>query len=1021
MDLNRRGFFKVVGGTALGAASLASVGAVASSRGQREALRIAYSKEVQTICTFCGVGCGIICHVRDGIMVNAEGDPGHPVNEGTLCSKGASTFNLAYLFDRRGQQKPNPNRLTKPLYRPKGATEYREVTWDWAFTEIAKRIKDTRDRTFQPTATVEGKPVTVNRTEAITWLGSAFCTGEENYLFQKIARSIGMISVEHCARLCHSSTVAGLAATFGRGVMTNHWVDFQNADVFINIGGNTAECHPISMRWIEKAREKKGAKLIAVDPRLSRTAAVADVYVQIRPGTNLVYLCGLIHHILDNDRCHKEYVVHYTNASHLIHPDFGFDEETGLFSGAFDDPVRNCTSYDQSTWTYQRDEEGKIRKDPTLQDPNCVFQLMKKHYRNYTIENVSSMTGADPVALRESYDLFSSTGAPGKAGSLLYAMGMTQFTHGAQNTRSCGVVQLLLGNLGIAGGGVNAQRGQANVQGACDTGVLYHILPGYIPPPNQNVSPTLAAYNATTPPSGWWIHRPKYIVSLLKAFYGENATTDNEFGYQWLPKLDGLDQSHIPMFKAMSEGKVEGLICWADNPMVSGPSALHERQAMAKLKWLVSVDLFETETAAFWKGPTMKPAEIDTEVFVLPGASGYEREGTKTNSGRWVQWTYKAQDPPGMAKSDLWIVNEMFKKLRSLYAAQGGTVPEPITKMAWDYDGADGQVDIVKVCSEINGYNVADGSLVPGFGALKDDGSTVCGSWIYSGYYNDLEAPPTKRRVREKEGIGAHKDWSFSWPANRRIVYNRGSADPSGRPYNPELPVIWWDTVQNRWTGNDVPDIPGTWDLQKSTENPFIMLPEGVGRLFCLNALRDAPLPTHFEPADSPVQHLLYPKAPFNPASQRFYEDHLVETDEERARYPYMITTFRLVEHYQSGAVTRNLPWLNELMPGLFIEISTELAADLGIQNGEKVFVESKRLYQDGKQGGIEAVACVTNRIPPVTIQGKRRHIVAMPYHWGYMGMSKGAVANELSPSVGDPNTAIPEYKAFLCNVRKIG
>ena len=810
--------------------------------------------------------------------------------------------------------------------------------------------------------------------------------------------------------------------------MTNHWIDYRHTDVFMNIGGNTAENHPISMKWIEKARETKGAKLIVVDPRMTRTAAVADLYVRIRPGTNIAYLGGLMNYILQNELYHKEYVEHYTNASFLIDEGFGFNEAFGLFSGAEDDPVRSAQKYNRQSWQYQKDKDGNILKDPTLQDPRCVMQLMKEHYRRYTMENVSKITGASPESLQQSYALFSTTGQPGKAGSILYAMGITQFTHGAQNVRAVAMVQLLLGNMGIAGGGVNAQRGQSNVQGSTDMAILYHIIPGYMRTPQQAAHATLADYNRVeTPPTGWWANKPKYMVSLLKAFYGDNATPANEFGYQWLPKLDGLDHSHIAMYRDMGRGKVEGLICWADNPAVSGPSASAKRSYQKNLKWLVSVDLFENETASFWEAPGMNPAEIDTEVFILPAAAGYEREGSKANSGRWIQWAWKCQDPPGEAKSDLWIVNELFKRLQKLYETKGGLVPEQISKMFWDYDGPNGEIDIVKVCKDVNGYRVSDGSLVTNFVGLQADGSTACGNWLYSGYYNNHDNPATKRRVRETEGIGSNLGWSFAWPLNRRIVYNRASCDPEGKPWNPDAPVIWWSEAQQRWVGNDIPDIPGTWTLKQSTENPFIMLPEGRGRLFAAHIgypfleVGDGPFPTHYEPAESLVPNLLYPQATYNPVSQRFYEDHTVETDAERARYPYIMTTCRVVEHYQSGIVTRNIPWLNELMPEIFVELSEELAADLGIRNGDWVLLESKRLYRDGKQGNIKVKACVTNRIQPMMINGEKKHVVALPWHWGYKGLSTGAIANDLSPSVGDANTTIPESKAFLCNVRRAG
>jgi len=815
--------------------------------------------------------------------------------------------------------------------------------------------------------------------------------------------------------------------------MTNHWNDYQHSDVIMAIGSNTAENHPISMKWIGRARGRKGAKLICVDPRYCRTAAVSDLYVPIRPGTNIAYLGGLINYILQNERYHKEYVEHYTNASFLINEKFSLDKATGVFTGIEDDPVRNCKRYDRTgkvrqypdDWQYQTDEKGNILKDPTLKSPRCSFQLLKKHYAEYTIDNVSSIIGAPTDVLEESYRLYSSTGQAGKAGNILYAMGITQFTHGAQNTRAIAIVQLLLGNMGICGGGVNAQRGQSNVQGATDMAMLYHIIPGYNPTPDERFHATLSEYLAdTTPAKNWWSNRPKYIVSLLKAFYGDNASAANEFGYQWLPKLDGLDHSHIPAYKYMRDGEVEGLICVADNPLVGGSSSRAKLDYQKNLKWLVSIDVVENETASFWKGPGMNAADIDTEVFILPAAFSYEREGEKANSGRWIQWMWKCQDPPGNAKSDLWIVNEMFKKLQELYRAEGGAVPEQITMMNWDYDGPNGEIDIVKVCREINGYRVNDGTLVTNFVGLQDDGSTACGNWLYSGYYNNLENPATKKRIREREGLGFHKDWSFAWPLNRRIVYNRASCDPQGKPWNPDAPVIWWDEVQGRWVGNDVPDIPGAWSFEYATENPFIMLPEGVGRLFSIGyqgvgALIDGPFPTHYEPADSPVPNLLYPQATYNPVSQRFYEDHTVETDEERRRYPHIATTYRLVEHYQSGSVTRNQPWLVEMMPEMFVEISEEHAQELGVNNGDMLIVESKRLYKGGQQGYIEAKACVTRRIRPLRINGELKHVVGMPFHWGFMGMSKGASANDLTPSVGDPNTTIPEYKAFLCNVRR--
>lgn len=793
--------------------------------------------------------------------------------------------------------------------------------------------------------------------------------------------------------------------------MTNHWIDYQHSDVIMNIGGNTAENHPISMKWIEKARQTKGAKLMVVDPRFTRTAAVADLFVPIRPGTNIAFLGWLINYVLENKRYHEEYVRHYTNATYLVNPDFGFDPETGLFTGIEDDPGRNAKKYNRDSWQYQKDSEGNVLKDPDMENPHCVLQILKRFYQSYDLATVSKVTGCPEKVLVEAAEMYSSTGQPGKAGNILYAMGITQFTHGSQNVRATALLQLLLGNIGIPGGGVNAQRGQSNVQGSTDMAILYHIIPGYIGAPKAALHPTLADYNQKeTPASGYWANKPKFLASMLTAFY---PGIDLEQAYHYLPKLDSRDHSHIGMYKYMGQGEVEGMICWADNPAVTGPSAAAKRNYQSALKWIVSVDIFENETAAFWKAPGMNPAEIDTEVFLLPASSAYEKEGTIANSGRWIQWRYQAQKPPGEARTDLWIADKMFKAIQEEYRNNPGPYPDPIVKMNWDYGE---EADPNLVAMEINGYNISDGSLVGNFTQLKDDGSTACGNWVYSGYYNSKANPACKSRIRENEGLGLHPQWAFAWPLNRRIVYNRCASDPSGKPWNPGLPLIWWE--DGEWKRNDVPDFgwksPDGEQIppEVSAEKPFIMLPEGQGRLFAAGtAMADGPLPVHLEPAESPVPNLLHPKATFNPISQRWYDNHLAEAGDPK--YPYIITTYRVTEHYQSGALTRNIPWLNELMPELFIELSKELARELGIDNGDTVVIETKR-------NEITAKACVTARLKPFQINGELKHMVGMPFHWGFAGLAKGAITNDLSPSIGDANTSIPEYKAFLCNIRKV-
>lgn len=787
--------------------------------------------------------------------------------------------------------------------------------------------------------------------------------------------------------------------------MTNHWIDYQNSDVIMAIGVNTAENHPVSMKWINRARAR-GAKLIAVDPRFTRTAAAADLHVPIRPGTDIAFLGGLINYALQNNLIQEEYVRNYTNASYLIHPDFAFHD--GVFSGL------DTNKYDKASWAYQTGPDGAVRKDPTLQDPQCVFQLLKKHYARYTPEKVSQITGCPVETFLKAAELFCSTGRPDKAGNILYAMGITQHTYGSQNVRAIAILQLLLGNIGIAGGGVNAQRGEANVQGSTDMALLYHYLPGYLGHPKAALHPTLKDYiEKETPKTSYWSNKPKFLVSLLKAWYGQAATADNDFAYDYLPKLDARDHSHISIFEHMAAGEIKGFFAWGQNPAVGGPQAMFERSALEKLDWMVVVDIFETETAAFWKRPGANPQSIKTEVFLLPAAISYEKEGSVANSGRWIQWRYKACDPPGEARSDLWIADRLYKAIRAEYE-KGGVFPDPILNLTWDYGGAgEGEPDTSRVALEINGYDTATGSPLANFPALKDDGSTACGCWIYSGYYNDLNNPPCKKRQKEEAGIGTHPNWAYAWPLNRRILYNRCSSDPAGKPWNAAAPVIWWENGE--WKRNDVPDFG--WKAadgsmippEKSAANPFIMLPEGQGRLFAA-AMADGPFPEHYEPVESPVANLLSrqqnnPVVVFLPSARKW-------TAAAVGEFPLVATTYRLSEHWQSGIMTRNSPWLNELMPEMFVEISPGLARKLGIASGDKVVVYNRR-------SAIIAKACVTPRLQPLVIGGQEVEVVGMPWHWGYQGLSAGPSANELTPHVGDANTNIPEYKAFLCAIRR--
>ena len=595
--------------------------------------------------------------------------------------------------------------------------------------------------------------------------------------------------------------------------MTNHWVDLKNADYILIIGSNAAENHPASMTWIHKAMNERGAKLIVVDPRFNRTASQADIFAQIRPGTDIAFFGGMIKYILDNELYHKDYVVHYTNASFLIHPDYkGPDELDGLFSGY--DPEKR--RYDRSTWTYQTDADGKPLRNETLQHPQCVFQIMKRHYARYDLDTVSSVTGIPKDLLEKIYKTYAESGQVGKAGTILYAMGQTQHTVGSQNVRALAIVQLLLGNVGIPGGGVNALRGESNVQGSTDMAVLAHILPGYLPiPTTADVDLKTYIERKTKPGGPWsggyWTNGPKFLISLLKAWWGDHATQHNDFAYDYLPKPDSpINHSWIPLFEAMYAGKIKGLWIMGMNPAVCGANARFEREALKKLEWMVVQEIFDTETTSFWRAPGEDPSKIQTEVFVLPAADAMEKAGSVVTSGRTIQWREKVAEPPGEAKPDHQIINLIALKLKELYAADPGPFPDPILHLNWDYGQ---ELDIEKVAREINGYAVKDvkdaegnilakaGSILTTFGHLRDDGSTACGAWIYTGYFapapdgfgNMLPAAKRRNSVYDPGGLGIYPYWGFSWPANRRILYNRCSADPNGKPWSKDKALIWWD------------------------------------------------------------------------------------------------------------------------------------------------------------------------------------------------------------------------------------
>jgi len=830
--------------------------------------------------------------------------------------------------------------------------------------------------------------------------------------------------------------------------MTNHYIDFQWSDVTLIMGANPAANHPISFKWITKSMER-GGKLVCVDPRFTQSAAKAHLYAPLRSGTDIAFLGGMIKYIFDNKLIFEEYVNRYTNATFLVNPDFKMPgDNKGVFSGL------SGTKYDKATWSYQTDAAGVIKKDPTMTDPRCVFQLLKKHYSRYTPDLVVRITGTPKDKLLEVYKAYTSTTGPTKAGNILYAMGWTQHTVGVQNIRTMAIIQLLLGNVGIPGAGVQALRGESNVQGSTDQGLLFHIWPGYIGTPRSSNLTLKAFMEARTPQTkepkalNWPKNTPKYIASFLRSMYGMNATLDEAYNY--LPKLDdGVDYSWLTLFDQMYKDKFTGFFAWGMNPAASGASSNKVRTAMTKLDWMVNVNLYDNETGSFWRSPGFDPTQVKTEVFMLPCASSIEKEGSVSNSGRWMQWRYKAINPVGISIPDGDIMAELYFKVKALYEKEGGPNKDAITKLSWNYGKFDDKgryhLDVPAIAKEINGTFLADkvvenpatkekmpfkkGQQVPSFAFLQDDGSTSSGDWVYCGSYTDAGNMSQRRGKADPTGLGLYPQWAWCWPVNRRIIYNGASVHPdTGKPWNPARAVIKWDGT--KWTG-DVPD--GVGD-PGSGRGPFIMKPDGVASLFG-PGLVDGPFPEHYEPMECPVEKNLMSPQFNNPAVKR-WEKKGVGTDTESdsiascdPRFPFICSTYRVTEHWQTGLQTRWVPWLAEMQPGMFVEMSEELAKERGFTNGELVTVKTAR-------GELDAVAIVTPRFKPFNIDGNTVHMVGIPWHYGWTTtatrhynandkkpeiFTTGDAANLLTPYTGDPNTMIPESKAFMANVVKKG
>jgi formate dehydrogenase major subunit len=804
--------------------------------------------------------------------------------------------------------------------------------------------------------------------------------------------------------------------------MTNTWQDIKNANVVLVMGGNAAEAHPCGFKWVIEAKIENGAKLVVVDPRFTRTASVADIYAPIRPGTDIAFLNGVIRYLLEKDAIQHDYVRSYTNASLIVKEGFGFED--GLFSGY----NQEINSYDRSSWDYELDDQGFAKVDDTWRNPRCVMNLLRKHVDRYTPEMVSRICGTPQGRYLQICELFASTAAPGKAMASLFALGWTQHSVGSQNIRAMAMVQLLLGNIGVAGGGMNALRGHSNIQGLTDVGLLSELMPGYLSLPKETERTfddymKKRRFKPLRPgQTSYWQNYHKFFVSFQKAIYGDAARADNDWVYDWLPKLDVPMYDIIRAFEMMANGHMNGYVCQGFNPMQAFPDRGKIRHALGKLKFLVTLDPLDTETSRFWQNfgaqNPSDPARIQTEVFQLPTTCFAEENGSLVNSARWLQWHWKAADPPGQAQSDIWIMAAIFHRMREMYRKEGGAFPDPILNLTWNYTNPI-DPDPEELAKEMNGRALADlknadgavtarsGQLLDGFAQLRDDGTTASGCWIFSGCFTEKGNQMARRDATDPREQGIAPNWAWAWPANRRILYNRASADAAGKAWNPEKPIIQWDG--NRWVGVDVPDYGPTTKPTDSV-GPFIMNAEGLGRLFARDQLADGPFPEHYEPFESPSENVLHPKVRSNPAARVFADDRAVFGTAQE--FPYVATTYRLTEHFHFW--TKHALINAILQPEEFVEIGEALAREKGIEQGSWVRVASKR-------GAVVCKAYVTKRIRPLAVNGGSTHVIGVPLHWGFTGQArKGYGANTLTPSVGDANTQTPEFKAFLVNVERV-
>ena len=1001
MNLTRRDFLKTTGLTGVGLA-LASLGLdMPKVKAAAKEFKLKGAREFTSICHFCACGCGVIGYVKDDKLINLEGASDNPVNRGGLCSKG-----LGY-----GQIPNSDQRATKPLYRAPGSDHWEEISWDEAIDKAARALKKARDENWKQTEVIDGQTVDVHRTDAIGFIGGSQINNEECYQNIKMARALGVTYIDNQTRVCHATTPPAMNAAFGRGAMTNHWGDLKHSKLIWIEGSNIAECHPMGLKNVMKAKNN-GAKIVHVDVRYTRTSKIADYFFQLRPGTDIAFLGYIISYIIENKKYNEDYIRRNTNAYCILRDDYKFDE--GIFSGYNAEKHK----YNMETWGYALGADKKPQKASDLFAPNTVMSRMKEHFSRYTLDKVSGITGMS----KEDIELAAKIFCEYSPTVMMYALGMTQHTVGVENIRCFTILQLLRGNIGVPGGGIDAMRGQPNVQASTDFGIMFQYFPGYLSFPTEKTN-TLEKW---TRASGTF--RAKWLKNMLKAWFGDYATPANDYAFNLIGVRNSSHNDSIyGLFEDAYRGTVKCLYLCGQNPHVTNANAGMVHDGLCRMDTVIAQDIFVNETAEFWNRPGDNPADIQTEVIFLPACSYLERRGTITNSMRMIQWRMEGPKPLGDSKPDYEINNLLWRKIRELYQDSTDPKDEIIQRMTWNYSDDQTVEDILK---EINGYDLTTGKLVSGIGQLKDDGTTSSGMWIYAGVYGNGEHKAQRRGQEDEGGLGIYPNFGWTWPDNIHLLYNRASCDENGQPVDPEHKIVWWDAAKNRWEGYDVPDVgnrnaaPGTPDGNK----PFRMTGEGYGRLFAAEYSDlnpdgmtrdhsytpvDGPLPEFYEPVESPTKNALHKdeKAQFNPCVvyPRLPEKQRIGTKDE---FPYVLCSSGIAEHWCSGTVTRNIPWLNELVKEPFVEMSHKLADQLGVKLGDKVKVSSAR-------GNVTVKAMVTDRARPLTINGEETHMVWMPYSWGFKGLSKGPSTNYITIDALDPNVQEQEFKACLVNITK--